>query len=959
MNDDPSYHEVDALTLGEHWRVASDTERIAFGRRDGEVTLFEADGRETVSVPGPLEDFDLDRYLLTLSDDEVSAYTVSEVELWTQTVPDATDVVGLGGKDVLTVLTGDGQVVGLDLETGGTLFEVSRPHDDFTEIHLAGGGGRLCIGAWSFVTCLDARGNVVFDRNLDSTVEDVGHLDDLVLVTLKDGSVVALDAATGNQQWSNSASLRCLSPRGRERVPALTESGAVLVHTEGRMTPLAVETGQQVVSADDGCVLGVTDDTSVQIYRLGPPPSSQLKGEILTGQIAAETPIRASIANTGESSIEPTLELDTSQPLDLDSRFTQLALAAGESREIAYRVGDLPSTSPFECALVVGDTELASRSIAVNRQVALTESVTVDVVRKQVVGGTIAVVCTVENTSDTTLDTVRIGDETVGTIEPGESIAVEREYPLDGRDRTITVEITNQNSVETVERQVTVPERAIQVEITRVDGETPCVDVVVQPAAPIRVRGDLTVEFPAGVSLTRELELDEEERHTLAVVLPPSVAARDEVPMRVDSLLLAEEREARLAGWDESRPHQGARSSPSASRAGTNGPEAERDIDSRQEASPNRQATGAGRDSGRAEQTARDRPEERLQVERKLPQQVKRGARFTEQLQVTNESSRPLTDVTVSDSLGRVHIDQLDGTSRVTLQRYHALFESGDHRLGPVEVEGTRSSSHEIQVVDPDIRVEAAAVRTGSEGAVTFEITNDSERRCTVVRTGIDISPTDGGEVWDFDDSVAVEPGATETVTRNLEMPARLDRVTRQVLVEYRQDGSRHRRRTLAPLTDTEASTDGAAVEVQLLEKSRLVADTQGVIEVAVENDGNVPMRDVTIAVEGDIVLQTALSQDSKTVAELAPGGRETLLVDVMPEHSGQESFEIVVEGTVDEESVTDRLTFEGPVADTGEMWEQNALLEEWTKEGDNGGVRIESSHLATQFRPTEGESHR
>lgn len=939
MNDS-DYHEFETVTIGEQWTVAADTTQVAFGRRDGDVTLLGPDGRETVTVASPLSDIDLSRYLLTLSDEEVSAYTTSGVELWSQSVPGATAVVGIEGRDVLAVLTADGTVVGLDLETGGRLFETGRPHDDFSDTHLAAGSDRLCIGAWSFVVCFDARGSVVFDRNLDSTVEDVSVLDDRVLATLKDGTIVALDAESGDQHWSNSASIRRLSPGGEGPIPALTDSGVAMVHAEGRLEQADIDAGGRIVGTTDGQLVAVTDDTSATVYRRGPPPSAQLAATVLTERIDDQTPIRVSVENTGSTAIERTVELETAQPLELGSRHAQVTLEPGQSREVAYRVRSLPSADRIECTLTVDGDELTTTTIAAVRELTLSEAVSVSLDPERIVDGTVVVGSTVENVSDVTLEAVKVGQQPVRRLEAGSSLTAEHEYPLDGRDRTVSVELTQRNATHTVDSRVSVPDSAVRVDIDRGDDTTPCIDISVQPSLSVQTRGEFVVDLPGDRTLSRQVALEEHERHVLAVVLPPAVAARDEIPVRVSSPLLDDDRQARIPGWEVATATADSRhreSRPQASR------------DQRQSSRQPARDRSTGRHASQTETRASQSEPPEVTVERKTPETAALGTRFTERLRVANESSRPVTDVSVSDSFDQFHIDRIDAGSAVVLTRYHTLFETGEHRLPPVDVADTRSRPREIHVVEPEIRMQAAPVDGNTLG---LAVENDSHTRCELTRLAVKTGPDDEPESEAFAEPLVVESGEQTTITHRFDGLSAA-RTTREILVEYRHGGAADRRVTLAPPGAADGGTQ-TTVDTRLLDKSRLVAGVQGVVEVAIENDTAVSFQDATLGVEGDIVLDTALSQDSKTVPAFEPGETETLLVDVMPDGADQEAFDVVVEGTAEGEQVTQRQTFSGPVAETGEEWEQHDYLDQWGTAEDDATVRIGETHLTTRFRPTE-----
>ncbi|MFC7058518.1 hypothetical protein [Halovenus salina] len=483
-------------------------------------------------------------------------------------------------------------------------------------------------------------------------------------------------------------------------------------------------------------------------------------------------------------------------------------------------------------------------------------------------------------------------------------------------------------------------------DIERADSETPCIDITVRPSTSIPARGQFDVELPGGLTLSREIDLGEHDRHVLAIVLPPSVATREEIPVRVSSPLLDGDRQTRIAGWS------GTDAPTASSRQSTPQTETTQRTASRQPAQNDpRQSGNTGSD-----QAADQDEKPRVSVERKLPETAECGVRFTERLRVTNESRRPAEDVTVADASDNYHIDRIEAESSVVLTRYHTLFETGEHRLPPVDAAQTRSRQETIRIAEPEIWMQAAPVDGDTLG---LEIANDSRRRCTLTRIAVKTTPDDDSETHNFEEPPVVEAGEQETVTRQFDRLADAGRVTSQILVEYRHGNSTEQRLTLAPRVETGDSATQGSIEATLLDKSRLVAETQGVVEVAVENDTALPFRDATLSVEGDIVLDTALSQDSKTVSAFEPGTTETLLVDVMPESAEQETFDVVVEGTVDGEQVTERQTFAGPVAEAGERWERENYLAEWETNDDDTAVRVGETHLTTQFRPTEAGNRR
>lgn len=273
MKETFEYDRTGAVSLGAEWRVTAGQRQLVFGAVDGSVELISADDRRRVTLRSPLDDITLGRYLFELSGDVVTSYTDTGVELWTEDVSRATRLFRID-SEVIGLLA-DERIVGLDSETGTTLFEVSRPHEEFTDVIAVGGNGSLSIGSWSFLVSFDARGNRSIDENLDSTIEDVGLLGDTVVVALRDGKLVAFDSS-GEQRWHNSVSASELAPVGSEWLPMLTDSGAVAVNTGGRIEQLEVgeqleatskATNRRILCSQDGSVLAITNELSAQVYE--------------------------------------------------------------------------------------------------------------------------------------------------------------------------------------------------------------------------------------------------------------------------------------------------------------------------------------------------------------------------------------------------------------------------------------------------------------------------------------------------------------------------------------------------------------------------------------------------------------------------------------------------------------------------------------------------------------------
>lgn len=969
MSRDREYHQTETVSLGENQLFASDTTQIGLGTEDGQIELLDVGGRESIRTDAPLADITLDKYVVSLSGETVRSYTDSGVELWSRTVADAAQVVSFGGQEVLAVLSGDGRIVGLDLETGNRLFERGRPHDEFGDIHIVGGNGRLCLAAWSFVTCLDPSGEVTVDLNLQGTIKNVAILGELVIVLRKDGKIVAVDPETGNSRWNHAAAVSTIAPRGVEWLPVITDSGAGVLHEEGRIEDLDIDAERRIISSGDGAVLATVEETSAHVYHQGPSAVDQLALEVLTDQVDSETTIRVAITNTGTQQVETTVALDCSPPLTLDSDHQRVELETGERAEVGYRVSEPAQTDVLECQFSADGEELVSETLQVVRQVDPDEAVELSTELQEIAGDTVRIDCEVENTSETTIDAIEIGTEKrITSLQPEGSETVEIGYPLDGSNRMIEATVHQGGTTATVTSHVAVPDRAIEAEIARVD-EQPAVDLQLRPSTEAATSGPIQISIDGDTAVGRQIELDPHKRLTVMIVFTHRFDARDEVPIAISSPLLKTDRAELIDGWDQPRQELPA-----------GGPEkrAAGDVEDIKSVGNTEQESLLDDPPGSAPRpTDRERePGERmapipaetppLEIERELPDAVERGELFDERVQITNHGSAPLQELHVPQSGGSYVVDALGPGETVTVQRKHAVFATQQRHFPPIEVHCRESDGGRVQIKPSDIeaRVQAQIVEDADEFVVRATVENNTAVSCTVARVGINVTINDDTIVWRPTGSENIAAAESRTTRRVFEIPPdeTIEERNREALVEYElANGERKQYRTLASLEVDPLETD-SLFRTRLLERSRFVAGTQGVIELAIENASGRKATDLTLSIAGNAVVQTPMSPDEKQVPQLSPSSTTTMLADIRPESAGEMCFECVVTGTIQGEQVTRHIEFCGPVAPSTEEWNDKEYLDRWERrDGDDGPdtVTFAEPHIVTSFRPMAEGSRR
>lgn len=948
MYEEPTYHEHDSYTLGERWVLAAGREHIAFGRVDGQVDLCNEDGCETLALATPLDDLDLHQYLLALSGDTVHAYTMSGVELWTQEVPDATAVAALGARGVVAVPTDGTDVIGLDIETGSRIFTANRRHPDLEPEHIVSGDGVLAIGTWSFVVCFDTTGEVTLDWNFGGTIEAAGVVDGRVVVVRQDGTVAALDPATGDQCWSTSSSIRHLAPRGSTWLPALDDAGPGLIHVDGHVEQLDVERGShRIVGSRDGTVLGIADETLAYLYRSQAPPSAVLEANLLTDSVATGEPIRARIENTGDRQVTTTVTLDIPETVSVATRYKPIDLQPGEASEVAYRLQNTPPEQ-IACGLLVDSRELTRQSVTVERRLDLEAALDVRTECASVTDGRVTVRATVENTSEATLDEIQIGDRRAHTVPPGETVATEHNVAL-GTQCDITTTAVHGETSEAVETALPVPERALAVDTDRRD-EPPSIDIALTPAVEVPVSGNVTVDI-GDTTFTREVSLSVEDRLVLVVVPSEPVTARDEVDLIVTSSLLPEPHRTTVQGWMDNQVTDAL--------AG------------------HRSSTGRGAPNA----PDRDGPRMEPTVERTVPEAVGRGRVFTEQLKVTNEGNTPLEGCQVVSRDGEYTIECLGPAETMVLQRHHALYKTGEQQLPPVQVGRTDTTTRTVDVDRQDIEIAAVLLADrqpdetitadGGDGRTVttrVDVTNRSTERCAIDAFEIDFTPEGTERVWELDDPQTVPAGETKRLTRTALLPE-TELYSPQVCLvgvrrHHRDEESLH---TLAPIRTERDAANAAAAElaVELRDHTEVVTGTTGTVSLDIINRAGEEVSDLAVAVEGELVHETPLFDGSVTIPSLPPGTDELVKVDVRPETAGTATLTVTLRGSVGGQELHEVVSVTGPVAETTADWSRGADPEDWTVEdrstADDGlaSPGTGTEHLVTPFLPREGGNHR
>jgi outer membrane protein assembly factor BamB len=971
---DGEYVAVSSFPLAACVAVAADADTVALAGRNA-VEIVTADDRTTVDIDDEVGDVAVDRYVYVLTGDEIRALTVGGVSLWSTTVSGGTDVAPIRDEEVVVVATADGDLVGLDAETGGKLFRTTRPHSNGPEVEaLVGGVSGVAVAAWTFLTYVDGDGKTVYDVNLDGAIKDVAIRGDQVVVALKGDDLVAIEA-DGSHAWSTSVAVDSLAPVADDQLLAVRPDGIYAVTDAGQMHPIDVADADQVVATTDGSLVCTVAAGEVTVYRPADEVVSTVSLSLATDHLTTAEPVVVRAANETDEDQSVTVGVRC-DGVTVERGRKPVDLEPGETKTVEFAVTSLGDREEAEIVVERDGEAVLTETRPVEYSADASDVVDVSSSLAGVEAGTAIVAVTLENSGDRTVEggTVRRADVSVPSLDPGGSARVE--VPVGVEDEAVddAVVLEDEQVGEVAVDLPPVPD----VTIERVDSDThPCIDVTVTNQGEVPWTESVIVTVAGGdPRIEREVTLAPGSGWLLTLQLADPPTSAFDVGVLFPQL--DHERTVELDGWDAAthletpagrRQATGAHSEPSRrddtarhaelSRSGqredSTGSDTEREANTTgdqpsgaTEDGPGAGATDEAADTGSTEEGATAGPTGTGGGDERTPLRVSRDVAstgtpaevVTDRIAIRNDGGTDLADVTVEIGESTRTIDQLAPNDAVSLSRDVAFTRPGEQTLDGGRVRaGEHVASIEpvtVTVRESTVTVDASLDDGPSTVDVTFRVGNEGSERLAVQTLGIDVGAEDNIGVWeDVDDVPILEPGETATVRRQLSadrcsIPDGTTAV--EALASYQTaTGDEGLARTLAPATETTADTLDVSIVGETAVRGQL-----SMIELVVENDGRDPLSTVMIEASGAALEDSYYSPAS--IDTLRPG--ETLEHDVAirPTEESTTSFELTIDGDGD---LSHRYTVSGPVATTRAVWDDE-MLAQWTVERQSTDGRDE-----------------
>lgn len=902
------YVQVDAVDIPEVRAVSAGERAIVVVDSEGTVTLFTPGRTSTVAQREAVRDVAVADRVYILTESGLEAFSHAGSRVWSVDVAEGRSVDADPVGDHVYVRTAAGEFESIEGRTGVETGWFEQPHAEVAESPaVAAYDGILAVASWSFLTVLDAAGDRLEEYTLSGAVTDLGLLDDVAVVSLKDGQLAGY--TDGERVWEVDGDASWLADAGVERLAGRIDGESVAVDPDGSRYRLEGLSGQPIAATPDLGLLCAAGSGTLTSFSTLTEADEAVGIAIRTETIRPTEPeVVVEFENEGDGAVEVEADVEIDGATVAASELNATIEAGTRHR----RRLSLQSVSADEVTVTVSVGETATtRTIPVREA---TTALDVETDLQAVEFGVLTATIEVTNEGETPVSGLAVGETRLANLAPGKSTRVQIERDLPSGPTEVRAA-----GIESMTADTSVDATPTGIELAA--DPNGFLEVTLRNDTPVPVTDEVSIEgvpkSDGSVSLSVEIPANGAYR----ALLPVAEASERQVEVEAAAGRVAERLSlTRCTLLPE--PTVGA---------------------SRE---PNLDAGQAGGEqfsssSSASSDSAPDRDEPPVSIERTIPEAPPRGIAIEETLVLSNNRDDSVTVDLKTDDGSYERTLRVKSESDVVGTRYHALF-------------GSTATFPAVELTyDGEAVSVPAQERSVSDGSLVpmlmWTAADDTDRGSVSVALQSDAGEWTVSQVaFEDESSVAVD----ETVTPNEPARATLstsytpeDDVERAFVRARRTDSPESESQTIQTLVARESelpSTPSAVDDLTVVvEDDSRVASGLGSLFLTIRNEGPETVEGVAVDAEGDAV-EKSMYADGDEGADLAPGESLRYLVDL------------------EEIEPSDVLLVQVRLSAADGGWKQVAITamadesaavapEDWTREAADGAFDF-PSHLSTLY---------
>lgn len=909
------YRRIDSFNRSQIDSVGVSESTIAIAS-DNRVTLISGTDRSEFEHEARIEDIAIDERVIILSSDQVTAYTRDGSKVWNRSFNSPYSVAALSGKALFGILERD-QICTVDSETGQESFTSKRnrsgqPQSD----RFIGIKDGFISATWSFLRCIDASGEEIFDQNLNTAIRDIGFCDGVIIASLQNDQLKGFDASTGKKRWETELPAKQLSPVSNQNLLISTEDGPKSIAADGSIHFAEGLAAGDIYTSWDGSVACSVSDGTVVSHIL---KQELIDVDILTESVGVGGTIDVSVTNLGETVSDVRIKGKLNNA-DLSPNERRIELTPLDPISTDFPVDSVRTDGKTEFSLYIEDRRIAGEFIEITDAAESVIAADADLQPIKIEDGIIELELSITNTGSIPFDSVQVFEDSeektnVGPSETWEK-TITRSYEPE-QVITVGVEIFRGNRRTELAPTCKLPEHP-SIELKqkrdalhgRINGDNRVVwsdELVIDvPGAdrarsPVQIEdGTLVVVLPiyeegiarielSGIQIADQAQMSSQDPLSR---LTKDVNKKTKTRTQTDHSLLPDQPQT------ESRDEVTTETQTSEKRETRSQDETSSESDE--------YSMKISSDSG-------SRTSEKISIQRDISKnQVPIGHATCERITVRNDGySTVKPTVVVGDN--QFDTGKLAPSDTWQTERTHVFFSDSNTQLpeATVEQDGQIISSipaKELTIINSGLIVHRAVCTVNDQYEIELENRTDSDRQVDWIKIG--------GQRIDIETQTLAT--GNQTVFTGRALTSEVSDYVKTKIMTSSPSGMQEEINTVT-IEDSEANYNSNTLIQTAIGPATQVAGDYGTVVIVFENGTNESLSDVSIKAEGEKINDMLYSQAHREV--LPPNERIEHYVDLKTE-AGTIEFDISI--TYTEENATEKsriLRASGPAVKTEAEW--------------------------------------
>ena len=914
---------VDAVGVGRN-SIA-----VASGQQ---ITIISETDRSGFEHSERVIDLSLNERVVVLSSDQITAYTRDGASVWSRTSNSPHAVASLPDKPVAGVLEPD-RLRMVNLETGQEVASIDRrrpgqPRDDQLISTTTG----FVASTWSFLRCIDASGEELFDRDLNAAIRAVGCCENLLVVGLQNGQIKGLDAQTGEQRWETELPVRQIPPAGDGVLLLSTDDGIKSIGADGSIGSIETLPGGDVYASLDGSVVCSIRNGSIDIHV---PSEELIDIDVLSESVGVGGTIDVSVTNLGDTPRDIILDAAL-EHADLLPDERQLKLKPRDPIRTDFPVDSVRTDGPTEFAIHIDGRRIVTHQIEVSDAAQSTVATEATLSPTEVSDSGVVLELSVTNTGNIPLGSVSVleTDEQGSDIEPGETWTGTLTKPYEpGRTITVGMEVIRGNRRTELAPTCRLPEQP-SIELNQ---QRDAIHGKIDADKRVVWADELVIEVPGAERIRSPIHIED---GSLLVVLP----IYETGVARIGLSRLGISERARMTEQGPLADFSNQTNRPEQSTQRRNTGTGSTDRSTTTESDEQGHEYGTQREQGIIGQDTPGETESEsvgskahsedtgVSIVRELTDDSTAIGQAIEERLVVQNGTAEVVEPTVIVGEKRLEPGAIDPGETWTAERRAAFFP-GDDRLGNLPEAIVKTGGDVCDRIGPE-RIEltnqAVMIRGAIDASGNYEIELKNNAGSDRRLTGLKID----GESIEIE-SQALTAGKRSTVSGIADSPPnRSDRVVPATVFVTDADGPST---AIETLITTQAPARGEADGFEKrIGSSTQVAGDYGTVVLVFENIQDGVFSEVTLEATGEPINDMLYSQAHRET--LSPGERVEHYVDLKTD-AGSTQFEITASYKTDSgEERSEVFRVAGPAVETEEEWTEEHRSS-WTLESVTGNA--------------------